>query len=67
MPMGEPVTIEMLHEDLEVLKKDVAELKALLISKPKLREEIVAKVKEARERMKKTHISNEDIKNEFGV
>ena len=65
--MGESVTIEMLHEDLEGLKKDVAELKALLISEPKLREEIMVKVREARERMKKTHIPHEDIKKEFGV
>ena len=65
--MAEMVTIQMLHEDLEELKGDFAELKALLISQPKLREEIVTRVEEARERMEKNYVSNLDIKKEFGV
>lgn len=62
----ENASIDMIHEDLETLKKDVAELKALLLE-PKIRKEIVEKIKEARIRMKKTYVSNEDIKKEFGV
>ena len=65
--MTESVTIKMIHEDLEGLKKDVAELKALLFLEPKLKKEIVANVKEARERMKKVYVSDRDIKKEFGV
>jgi hypothetical protein len=65
--MSESITIEMLHEDLETLKKDVAELKTLLLLEPTLKQEIIVKLKEARERMKKTYVSNDDIKKEFGV
>lgn len=64
--MNENVSIGMLHEDLETLKRDVAELKALLLE-PTLRKEVMEKIKEARERMKKNHVSNDDIKKEFGV
>ena len=60
------VSISMIHEDLETLKNDVAELKALLLE-PTLRKEIVEKIKEARNRMKKTYVSNENVKKEFGV
>ena len=62
----ENASINMIHEDLEELKKDVAELKALLLE-PTIRKEILEKIKEARKRMKIHYVSNDDIKKEFGV
>ena len=63
--MNEYKTIQMIHEDLELIKRDVAELKALF-SQP-LKPDVVKKIGEARQRMKKTAISHEDLKKEFGV
>jgi len=60
------MSIEMLHEDLEVLKRDVAALKALFLE-PKLKSEIIEKVIEARQRMKTIYVTNDEIKKEFGV
>ena len=56
----------MLHEDLEVLKRDVAALKALFLE-PKLKSEIIEKVIEARQRMKTIYVTKDEIKKEFGV
>ncbi|MBI5158596.1 hypothetical protein HY992_00570 [Candidatus Micrarchaeota archaeon] len=64
--MAKTVSIEMIHEDLEILKKDMAELKALFLE-PKLKKEIVDKVRQARKRIAAVYVSNEDIKKEFGV
>lgn len=58
--------MEMLHEDLESLKRDFAAIRALLLE-PKLKKEIVTRVKEARKRMKYAYVSNEDMRKEFGV
>ncbi len=56
----------MIHEDLETLKRDFAELKALFLE-PKLKKEIIEKVKEARKRMETSYLPNDEIKKEFGV
>ena len=64
--MNENVAINMIHEDIEILKRDVAEIKAILLE-PSIRKEIVEKIKEARERMKKNYVSNDEIRKEFGV
>ncbi len=55
-----------IHEDLEVLKRDMAEIKEMI--KPKLRAETIYQVKEARKRVAKgEYASNEDILKEFDV
>ena len=55
-----------IHEDLEVLKRDMAEIKEMI--KPKLRAETIYQVKEARKRVAKgEYVSNEDILKEFDV
>ena len=64
--MTNAVSIQMIHEDLEALKRDFAELKALLLE-PTLRKEIVEKVKEARKRMQTRSVSQEQIEQDFGV
>ncbi len=64
--MAKTISIEMLHEDMESLKRDVAALKALFLE-PKLKKEIVEKVTAARQRMKTTYVTNDEMKKEFGV
>ena len=55
-----------IHEDLEVLKRDMAEIKEMI--KPKVRAETIYQVKEARKRVAKgEYASNEDILKEFDV
>ena len=57
-----------IHEDLELLKKDMAEIKEVIRFEPELRNEIRQQVKEARERIAKGEfISNKDILKEFEV
>ena len=64
--MPNTITMEMLHEDLESLKRDFAELRSILLE-PTLRKEVAILIQEARKRMKTKYVSNEDIKKEFGV
>jgi hypothetical protein len=64
--MAKSISIEMIHEDLEILKRDFAELKTLLLE-PKIRKEILKTIKEARKRMKTNYVTNESLKKEFGV
>ncbi|MDI6917310.1 MAG: hypothetical protein QMC80_05885 [Thermoplasmatales archaeon] len=61
------VTLEMIHEDLEMLKREIAEMKKIIFSEPELREEIISRVKEARERMKTEYVTHEEMMNEFDV
>jgi hypothetical protein len=57
-----------IHEDLEILKHDMAEIKEVIKLEPELREEVIEQVKEARERIAKGQfVSNEDILKEFDV
>ena len=61
------VTLEMIHEDLEILKREIVEMKKVIFSEPELREEIIDRVREARERMKTEYVTHEEMMNEFGV
>jgi len=61
------VTLEMIHEDLELLKRETAEMKKIIFSEPELREEIISRVKEARERMKTEYVTHDEVMSEFGV
>ncbi|HIJ10888.1 TPA: hypothetical protein HA278_02415 [Candidatus Woesearchaeota archaeon] len=57
-----------IHEDLEILKRDMAEIKQVIRLEPELREEVIQQVKEARERIAKGQfVSNGDILKEFDV
>ena len=57
-----------IHEDLESLKRDVAEIKEVIALRPELREELKEQVKAARERMAKgKYVSNKEILAEFGL
>lgn len=55
-----------IHEDLELLKRDMAEIKEIIKIEPKLREEVIMQVNEARERISRGEfINNEEILKEF--
>ncbi|GBE20265.1 MAG TPA: hypothetical protein ENG87_01420 [Candidatus Pacearchaeota archaeon] len=64
----ESISLETIHNDLELLKKAVAEIRIAVNIEPKLREEIKQQVNEARERIKKGEfVSNEEILKEFNT
>ena len=66
--MTQTEMLTKIHEDLELLKKDVAEIKQVIWIEPELREEVKQKVLEARERMANgKFVRNEDMLKEFGV
>ena len=59
------VSLKTIHKDLSTLKKEVHEIKALLKSEPELREDVVKKINEARERVKTDFVPHEQMKREF--
>jgi len=66
--MAEVAVLNKIHEDLEILKRDMAEIKGIFKLEPELREEVKAQVEEARERIAKGQfVRNEEILSEFGV
>ena len=66
--MTEASVLHKIHEDLELLKRDMAEIKEVIRLEPELREEVVKQVQEARERIAKGQFtSNKDILKEFDV
>lgn len=64
--MKQQLTMEILHEDMESIKKDIAEIKSFLLQ-PKLKKEVIEKIKEARLRMQADYVKHDDIKKEFGI
>ncbi|MEK6899772.1 MAG: hypothetical protein AABX05_01480 [Nanoarchaeota archaeon] len=66
--MSQTEILTKIHEDLELLKKDMAEIKQVIRFEPELRKEIKLQVREARERMiKGKGVPNKDILKEFGL
>lgn len=64
--MAQLELLNKIHEDLELLKKDMAEIKEVIRFEPAVREEIKLQVKQARERIAKGEfVSNKDILKEF--
>jgi hypothetical protein len=57
-----------IHEDLELLKRDIAEIKEAIHLDPELKKEIKQRVAEARERIAKGQfITHEQMLNEFDL
>ena len=60
--------LNKIYEDLESLKRDMAEIKIAIKLEPELREDIKDHIKEARARLfKGKFISNEEMLKEFSV
>ena len=58
--------LNKIHEDLELLKRDVNQIKIAINLEPELRDEIKERVKEARARIAKGEfVSNEEVLKEF--
>ncbi len=66
--MTQTTVLNRIHEDLELLKRDMTEIKEMISLEPELREEMIAQVQEARKRISKGQfIRNKDILKEFGI
>jgi len=64
----EQVNLKTIHNDLEFLKKAVAEIKVAVNIEPALKDEVVQKVKDARERISEgKFLSNEEVLKEFNI
>ena len=64
--MVETITLNKIHQDVEFLKQQIAEVLHLIKIEPELREEIKLQVQEARERIAQgKFVSNEEILKEF--
>ena len=59
------ITLKTLHEELTELREEITGLKKLLIAEPELRPEVVKRMNEARQRVKKTYVPHEKVKREF--
>ncbi len=66
--MSQAEALSKIHEDLELLKKDMAEIKEIIKLEPELTEEVKLKVQEARERIAQgKFVRNEDVLKEFSL
>lgn len=66
--MAQATVLNKIHEDLELLKRDMAEIKEIISLEPELREEVIMQVKEARKRISKGQFTrNKDLLKEFGL
>lgn len=66
--MTQAAVLNKIHEDLELLKRDMAEIKEMISFEPELRAEAIAQVKEARKRISHGQfIRNKDMLKEFGL
>jgi len=66
--MGQEGVLIKIHEDLELLKRDMAEIKEVIRLEPALREDVKRRVQEARGRIAKGRfVRNKDILKEFGL
>jgi len=66
--MAEVEVLTRIHEDLEVLKRDMAVLRELIGIDLELKEEVKEQVRQARKRIAKGEfVSNKDILKEFDL
>ena len=64
--MNQTDILNKIHEDLELVKQDLAEIKQVIKLDPKIKSSVVLKVQEARKRITKGQFtSNKDILREF--
>ena len=66
--MSQSDILYKIHDDLELLKRDVAEIKEAIHLEPELHQEVITQVAEARQRIAQGQfIKNKDILTEFGL
>ncbi len=60
--------LNKIHEDLELLKREVLEIKTAISLEPELKSRVKRQVEEARKRMAAGEfVSNKDVLKEFGL
>jgi hypothetical protein len=59
------VTLKTVYEELAELREEIIKLKELLVSEPALREDVIKKINEARERIKREYVPHEKVMREF--
>ena len=57
--------MKTIHEELAELREEITELDELLTSEPELKEEVIMRINEARERVKKSYVAHEKVTREF--
>lgn len=62
----EHVTLERIHEDLLMIKKEIDYIKAMIEEDFELADGVVEEIEKSRKRQKKEFVSHEDMKKEFG-
>ncbi len=58
-------TLEQLYEEVSEVRKEVHEIKELLLREPELRDEVVEQIKQARKEIKTKFVAHEEIMKEF--
>jgi len=58
-------TLEQLHREVAEVKRDVHEIKELLLHEPELREEVAEQIKQARKEIKTKFVTHEEMIKEF--
>ena len=58
-------TLEQLHREVAEVKRDVHEIKELLLHEPELREEVIEQIKQARKEIKTKFAAHEEVMREF--
>ncbi len=58
-------TLEQLHREVAEVKKEVHEIRELLLREPELREEVIEKLKQARKEIKTNFIGHEEMMKKF--
>ena len=65
--MNQTEVLHKIHEDLELLKRDISAIKEVITLEPELCEEVIIQLQEARKRIANgKFVSNNDILKEFG-
>ncbi|HLD57143.1 MAG TPA: hypothetical protein VJA47_02495 [archaeon] len=58
-------TLEQLQEEVAEVKREVHEIKELLIHEPELREDVIKQIKQARKEIKTKFVTHEETMKEF--
>ena len=58
-------TLEQLHKEVADVKKEVHEIRELLLHQPELREDVIEQIKQARKEIKTKFVTHEEMMKEF--
>lgn len=58
-------TLEQLHKEVTEVKREVHEIRELLLQEPELREEVIEQIKQARKEIKTKFVTHEEMMKKF--